>query len=365
MWVEKRKDKYLAVDRFRDPMTGKLRRVSVAIDRDTPQARNKARDILRAKMDVKEEQQNRAVTLSELKSTYIEYQKRLFKASTIRRNENILRIVVGIIGSDALCDRITAGSIMKALIATGKPNVTINTYLTRLKAMLRFGYKNDLCPDLAGKLSMLPDKSERQKIADKYLEKDDLKKLLDGMDVEQWQNMTRFLVLSGLRVGEALALTHDDIDLKDRLIRVNKTFDRTTRTATSPKTADSVRDVYMQGELLKLCRKLKTKSRRMALECGYQSDLLFCDLEGKHLNYDVYEKYLRENSERILGRRITSHFLRHTMTSQFAAAGVPLDTIARRLGHHDSKLTRDIYLHCTSAQLEKDRKAVRNVSLLG
>ena len=365
MWIEKRKDKYLAVERFRDPMTGKIRRVSCVIDRDTQQSRNKARAILQAKMDVQEEPKNRAVTLSELKSTYIEYQKKIFKTSTVARNDNILKIVINIIGSDALCDRLTAGNVMKALLDTGKPNVTLNTYLTRLKAMLRWGYKNDLCPDIAGKLSLLPDMSERQKIADKFLETKDLKKLIDGMDVEKWQNLTRLMVLSGLRIGEALALTYSDLDTKNRLIHVTKTLDRRTKTTTSPKTTDSFRDVFMQNELLKLCRKLRTGSRRMKLECGYDSDLIFCDLEGKHISYDVYEKYLRENSERILNRRITSHYLRHTMTSQFAASGVPLDTIARRLGHHDSKLTRDIYLHCTQAQTKKDYDAVRNVSLLG
>ena len=55
--------------------------------------------------------------------------------------------------------------------------------------------------------------------------------------------------------------------------------------------------------------------------------------------------------------------MRHTMTSLFAEAGVPLDTIARRLGHHDSKLTRDIYLHCTKTQIEKDQDAVREIKL--
>ena len=77
-----------------------------------------------------------------------------------------------------------------------------------------------------------------------------------------------------------------------------------------------------------------------------------------------YEKYLRENGQAILGRNITSHVMRHTMTSLFAEAGVPLEVIARRLGHHDSKLTRDIYLHCTQTQREKDNEAVKNVAIL-
>ena len=365
MWIEKRGDKYLAVDRYKDYMTGKTKRVSVIIDKDTNQARNKADKILKAKIEAAQKADPaQKITLEGLKNSYITYQRKTLKESTVHRNEIILNIVIKIIGSDALCDRLTASIIMDRLLSTNKANVTINTYLTRLKAMLRWGYQHDMCPDIAGKLKSLPDKSERQKIADKYLEKADLKKLLDGMQVESWKNLTQFLALSGLRIGEALALEYSDMDTKKRLIHVTKTYAPTTKAVQPPKTADSIRDVYMQDELLKLCRTIRAKSKSRALEYGYQSNLVFCDIDGNYVTYDVYEKYLRENGQAILGRNITSHVMRHTMTSLFAEAGVDLSVIARRLGHHDSKLTRDIYLHCTQAQREKDNEAVRKVSIL-
>lgn len=366
MWVEKRKDKYLAVERYKDYMTGKTKRVSVIMERDTKQERNKAQRILLAKIEAMQAPEVKASSYSihDLKEAYIRYQKQLLKASTTHRNENILNIVTKIIGQDVLCDRLTASYIMDRLLSTQKSNVTINTYLTRLKAMLRWGYKNDLCPDIASKLSLLPDKSEREKIADKFLEKDELKKILDGMKVEQWKMLTQFLALSGLRIGEAFALEYADIDLKERLIHVTKTYAPIVKQVTPPKTTDSIRDVYMQDELLSICRKLLAKAKRNALELGYQSSLVFCDIDGNYINYDVYEKYLRENGQAILGRKITSHVMRHTMTSLFSEAGVDLAVIARRLGHHDSKLTRDIYLHCTKTQREKDNETVRQISIL-
>ena len=366
MWVEQRGDKYLAVDRYKDFMTGKWKRVSVTMDKDTQQARNKAQRTLQAKIEANRQQapESVSVSLQQLKDAYITYQKKLLKESTVIRNDIVLNVVIKAIGPDMLCDRLSAGSIMKALLDTNKPNVTINSYLTRLKAMLRWGYQNDMCPDLAGKLKPLPDRSEREKISDKFLEKSDLKKLLDGMSVKYWQNLSRLLALSGLRIGEALALNYSDLDIDNRLIHVTKTYAPTTKTVTSPKTADSVRDVYMQNELLSLCRKLLTAAKKQALEHGYKSDLVFCDIDGNYITYDVYEKYLRENSEAILGRKITSHIMRHTMTSLFAEAGVDLAVIAARLGHHDSKLTRDIYMHRTKALQKKYNDAVRNVSIL-
>lgn len=364
MWVEKRNGKYLAVERYTDYLTGKQKRVSVMMEKDTAQARNKAKQILQAKIDANKEEKPSSITLKELETVYLNYQKKLFKESTTQRNEIVLDVVIGILGSETLCDRLTAGMIVKALLDTEKPNVTLNSYLTRLKAMLRWGYENDLCPEIASKLKAFPDKTERQKVEDKYLESGDLKRLLNGLKKKEWQNLSRLLVLSGLRIGEAIALEYDDVDVEDRLIHVTKTFDRTTKTITSPKTRDSYRDVYMQDELLELCSNLIAESKSRALEYGYKTNLLFCDNGGRYINYDVYEKYLRENGQRILGRNVTSHIMRHSMVSLFAESGVSIDIISRRIGHHDSRLTRDIYYHITKKQREKDHEAIKNVSIL-
>lgn len=367
MWIEQRGDKYLAVDRYKDFMTGKWKRVSVTMEKDTAQARNKAQKILQAKVDAlrQTDPAPEEITLRMAKEAYIAYQRKIYKESTVHRNENILNIVLRIIGSDTLCSRLSAGSIMKALLDTDKGTTTINTYLTRLKAMLRWAYQNDMCPEVAGKLKKLPDKSEREKIQDKFLERDELKQLLEGLTEDHWKKLTEFLALSGLRIGEAQALRYSDLDTQNRLIHVRLTFSQVVKGVTTPKTTDSVRDVYMQDELLPLCRKLLTGAKRKALEYGYKSDLVFCDEDGGVISYDAYNKYLKENGIRILNRNnITTHVMRHTMTSLFAEAGVSLDVISRRLGHHDSKITRDIYYHVTKIQRERDHEAVRQISIL-
>lgn len=367
MWIEQRGDKYLAVDRYKDFMTGKWRRVSVTIDKDTQQARNKAQRTLQAKIDALRQQDPvpQDITLKMVKESYINYQTKIYKQSTVHRNENILNIVLRIIGSDTLCGRLSAGSIMKALLETDKGTTTINTYLTRLKAMLRWAYQNDMCPEIASKLKKLPDQSEREKIQDKFLERSELKQLLEGLTEDHWKKLTEFLALSGLRIGEAQALRYSDLDTQNRLIHVRLTFSQVVKGVTTPKTTDSVRDVYMQDELLPLCRKLLTGAKRKALEYGYKSNLVFCDEDGGVISYDAYNKYLKENGIRILNRNnITTHVMRHTMTSLFAEAGVSLEVISRRLGHHDSKITRDIYYHVTKIQRQKDHEAVRKISIL-
>ena len=117
MWVEKRGDKYLAVDRYKDYMTGKTKRVSVSMEKDTKQERNKAQRILSAKIEAaRQADPIQKITLESLKDSYIAYQRKTLKESTVHRNEIILNIVIGIIGSDTLCDRITASIVMDRFV---------------------------------------------------------------------------------------------------------------------------------------------------------------------------------------------------------------------------------------------------------
>ena len=82
------------------------------------------------------------------------------------------------------------------------------------------------------------------------------------------------------------------------------------------------------------------------------------------MHYYDYAKYLREVSKRVIGREITPHTLRHTHVSLLAEAGVPLETISRRLGHSGSKVTKEVYLHVTKRLEEQDRERISNTSLL-
>ena len=63
-------------------------------------------------------------------------------------------------------------------------------------------------------------------------------------------------------------------------------------------------------------------------------------------------------------KTVTPHTLRHTMTSLFAKAGIPLDVISRRLGHESSDITRKIHLHITNTRQIQENQQVSSVTLL-
>ena len=152
--------------------------------------------------------------------------------------------------------------------------------------------------------------------------------------------------------------------LAGKALTVGKTYSLNARRIQSTKTTTSDRVLHLRPELLETVRECVTAAREKALVYGFRPRLLFADAEGGYISYEAYSKYFRENTERIVGRRLSVHSLRHTYTSLMAEAGLPLDTISRTLGHADSKITREIYLHVTEKMREKDAARLDAVSLL-
>lgn len=366
MWIEKLQNgKFKACERYTDPMTGKERKVSVTIERNNASTRKSAAAALSDKIKAKIEPSALPdhLTVSTLIKLYLEDQKATTKPSTYRRSVFSCKNVKSILGADTLVEKLNAGYVRKRILASKKEPVTMNENLKRTKMLLRWGYRNEYVSDVSWleKIERFKDKSTREKIRDKFLESSELRCLMNHMTVQKWKDLTLFLALTGMRIGEAFALTLDDISLSDRTIHINKSYDVVTRITSTTKTLDSTRDIYIQDELLPLIRTLR--SQAMAHKFISKSDLLFQDEEGRY-QYNTYRKHLRVHSLAVLGRKCTPHILRHTHTSLMAEHGIPLDVISRRLGHSDSRITKDIYFHVTDNLKKKDDALFQSVSIL-
>lgn len=367
MWVEKLDNgKYKYIERYEDYLTGKMRRVSVTLEKNTASARKQAQTALAAKIEkvlARDVIVKKDITLRELVTEYRKSQKLVVKESTYSRNYHACNTLMKMLGENVLVDRLTARYVRDSFLSSGKENGTLNEHLTRFKALIRWGYKNDLLKDISylDKIERFKDIPHKEKIQDKFLEASELKCLIENMAVEKWRNLTEFLSLSGLRFGEAAALEISDIDLKNRMIKVSKNYDMINNVTTSPKTGSSSREVYIQDEFLELCKRLRYDAlcQRMVNGCN----LLFQD-NGRHVAYYSYNAYLKENAIKYIGRAITPHTLRHTHASLLMEQGISIDIISRRLGHENSEITREIYLHVTKKLKEKENQQLARIRIL-
>ena len=370
MWIEETKNgKFKFVERYTDYITGKQKKISVTLDKNTPKNRKLAMDMLKDKMQSNIPSTQKELTLHELVEKYRIYQEKTVKASTYQRNYHASNTIMNILGKDTLVNRLTASYITECFLTTGKENSTLNEHLTRLKALLRWGYQNDYIENISflDKLNKFKDVSKREKIKDKFLETHEVTELLNQIEKTKcwhWYHLTRFLILSGLRSGEAIALTLSDIDIENRIIHVNKTYDAVNKIVTTPKTSCSIRDVYIQDELLKCITLLSSYVNERKLLYDKNNDLFLTNSNGNRVEYYAYDKFLKTNAELVGIKKITPHSLRHTHASLLLAEGVSIDTISRRLGHENSRVTKEIYLHITEKLKQKDNEALKNINIM-
>lgn len=346
LYVEKLKDgRFQYRLRYVDKRTGKAHRVSCIKNSNSRQAYNAA---LR-------ELQNRAVEapysrlkLNQVLTLYLEQKRREIRPQTVLRNEWEIRRVNDALG-DLYIDSLTITDVKKAISSISEKNCTYNERASRYRAFLNWAYQNDLIQnDLGGRLALLPD-NKKQRIEEKYLEPEELQNLLDAINPPMWYYLTLFLVLSGLRIGEAIALYLEDVG--EKYISVTKTYSLITHEIGDAKTGTSVRQVYIQPELRKVI------DEYMLYRDQFDSKYFFPGKNG-HIVYGSYNVFIRELSKKVLGRPITPHALRHTHASLFMASGVSIDTISRRLGHSNSRVTKDIYLHLTEKMKKQDEQSL-------
>lgn len=368
MWIEETKSgKYKFVEQYRDFYTGKKKRVYVTLDKNTAATRRKALEMLTDMIDKRISQSNsKKMTLQGLIEKYRIYQEQTVKPSTYKRNYFACETIMKLLGADTLVERLNANYIKECFLASGKEPGTLNEHRARLKALLNWGYENEYIADVSymKKFKPFKDKPHREKIEDKFLEHDEVKTLINSMDDTRWSLLTEFLILSGLRFGEAAALTLGDIDLKNNIIHVKNNYDSVNKLVTTPKTDSSVREVYIQPELVSLCKRIKDFRLVDQRFREYISPLFFPYKNGSYISFYSYNKYLKENSLKALGRSITPHTLRHTHASLLLAQGIDIDTISRRLGHENSKITKEIYLHITEKLKERDQKKLSETKII-
>ena len=354
MWYQKTKTgKYQFFERYKD-QHGKYHVVSVCMPARTPQYKKQAQQILEIKISKKTSHVVADLTLQQLADYYIEWQYENLKEQSAANHASKIRIIINMLDPDLPVSEITAALYRQKM---DEQPTTYNERLTRFKAMIRWGYKNDLIKDISFLEKIQPKKDipTRIKVEDKFLERDDLKKLIDGLP-EYWALVTEFLALTGMRISELIDLKKKNVNIDERYIYIVSTFALYTQKSSSTKTDASNRKIYIQNELLPCIAKIK--------EIPNDTIYFMPGTDDGHISYNAYRACLRRYAPSLIGRSITPHIFRHTHTSLLAECDYPLDKITARLGHADSRITKDVYLHITERARKKDNQLLDGIKLL-
>ncbi len=148
------------------------------------------------------------------------------------------------------------------------------------------------------------------------------------------------LIATGMRVGECIALTWDDVDLNEGWIMINKTainYNGHMIVQNRPKTEQSVRKIYISENTMKFLRRLKV-----------------CDVrkEGSLVLPNTYGNLYHTSALRSRWVKVCAkleipyknlHALRHSWATRALRKGVEIHTVSKMLGHKSIATTMDIY----------------------
>lgn len=350
-WIETTKNGLRLYDRYKG-YDGKIHKASVPLARDTAQARRKAQEELLKKIENSSTNEV-DLTFSSLVELYLS--KKDIKPSSMGNYRSALGQVITIIG-DVNISLLTAPYVRRRLSECNKAQSTINRYIMLLNGLFewanQFGYMDQI------KLKPAKIKDIKKDTDQEYLEVDELVHVLDQLQGTMAYYLCKFLALTGCRIGEAAALTWDDID--ERYIHITKSWKYENGIST-PKTIHSIRDIYIQPELHQLLKELKEWRRLNMMAYGIRTDILFYNARGGYYNATLLLKTLQKLD---CPKHLHPHIFRHTHTALLAEQGMPLEAIARRLGHSNSNITRQIYYHVTEKLKARDEAALDNISII-
>lgn len=162
-----------------------------------------------------------------------------------------------------------------------------------------------------------------------------LKAFLELETDDHWHTALCLIALTGLRRGEALRLTWDDVDLKGARLSVRLS-----------KTAAGVRVVTLPADSVRRLRAVRKAQAADRLELGaayVQGNLVLCWQDGTAPDPEVLNRHFHLLTGQLGLPRIRLHDLRHTHASHALAAGEAMKVVSERLGHSTTQITADLY----------------------
>lgn len=207
-----------------------------------------------------------------------------------------------------------------------------------------------------------------------YYTKDELIELLKYIKQDtsiEWLSFFRLLAFTGMRKGECLALTWNDIDLTNQTVTVNKTLSvgmNSKQIVQPPKTLESYRTITLDDNTVSWLKKWKIDQAKTLLKFGHnamrENQLVYCQC-SKNKMYclgkpaTILKKVCNKHNFKI----INIHGFRHTHASLLFESGAAMEVVRDRLGHTDIQTTVNIYTHVT--QKSRDKTAQNFANYMG
>ena len=364
MWMEKLSNgKYKFFERYKDPYTEKLKKVSVTMEKKTPQARNQAAILLQEKINQKLGEKQHFVSDITFEKLYEEFEenwKHGVKNSTVYASKNVKKEILKQIEGDYLVrniDRRLLQKVIDQLLQDGRSHNYVSKIKFKLNQIMKFAVRMNYIDTNEMLFVEMPRKvittDDLRKKNTKYLDQKEFKLFIQNLKEEalcdyritKYIRIAKVLFLTGMRYGELAALNYkEDIDFSKKTIHIKHTYDFRQKERTTPKTIKSDRVITAPQKVLDIIKEQIIENATN----GFDTDFIFINTLGEPITNVRVIAALKRHGQKIgIDKNITTHMFRHSHISLLAELGIPLTAIMDRVGHSDSKTTLEIYSHVT------------------
>ena len=314
-------------------------------------------------------QASNITTYKELASLWWESYKHTVKPNTqlnVRRLlDNHILPLFGSYKLDKLTTPLIQNVVNKLADKTNKGEDGAFLYYDSLHALnkriLQYGVVMQAIPFNPAREVILPrntQKAKREKI--KHFDNQELKKFLDYLDSLNlnkfryyYENtLYKFLLATGCRINEALALSWSDIDLDNAVVHITKTLNYKQET-NSPKSKTSLRDIDIDQATVSMLKQYRLRQTKEAWKIGKSESVVFSDFIHEYPNNRTLQTRLRTHFKRAKVTNIGFHGFRHTHASLLLNSGIPYKELQHRLGHSTLSMTMDVYSHLSKENAKK------------
>lgn len=299
-----------------------------------------------------------------------EYVKPLRKITTYNRYKELLKkYIFPSIGALNICD-IRIQHIEHILMTKNVEisSSTLQSIYTLINTIMNRALKLRLIKENPCKYIERP---KREKFTPDTLTPSEISTIVSKLDLSNEYDYMFYIALRltlelGLRRGELAGLEWSNLKLSENSLSIknNMIYSNGHIYLTTPKTIESIRELYISDDLIALLKALHKRQNKNKLQYGqFYKNIEFNGLQyslimrwddGSYIHPMYYTKKLSKVIKACnIDKRVRFHDLRHTNATLLLQQGVNSKVVQERLGHKDIATTLNIYSH-VNKKMQKD-----------